>query len=152
MIIYRVARKEFCDASGEGAKRYGGRWNLPGHAALYGSSSIASALLERLTIDPELFSAERYVLYSVMEIICPDKFIVRPHIDELPNGWDAIPASKVSQEFGIHLFQRGVVCFAVPSVVDNTSLNYVLNPVADGYDKITKKVYPLKIDPRIVGD
>lgn len=151
MIICRVARTEFCEASGEGAKKYGGRWNIPGYAALYGSSSISSALLERLTIDPELFAAERYVLYSVMEIHCPDKFIIKPHSDELPEGWDAIPASKVSQEFGTRLIQSGVLCFAIPSVVDRTSLNYVLNPQGRGYDKLIKKVYPLKLDPRIVG-
>jgi RES domain-containing protein len=151
MIIYRIARTEFCDVSGEGAKKYGGRWNLPGYAVLYGSGSISSGLLERLTIDPELFSAERYVLYSVMEIHCPDKFIAKPDIKALPGGWDAIPFSKVSQEFGIRLIQSGVVCFAVPSVVDKTSLNYVLNPLTRDFDRLIKKVYPLKIDPRIVG-
>lgn len=151
MIIYRVARTEFCDASGEGAKKYGGRWNHPGYPALYGSSSVSAALLERLTIDPELFSAERYVLYSIMEIHCAEKFIIKPQIRTLPQGWDAIPASKVSQDFGTRLLESGVLCFAVPSVVDKTSLNFVLNPLAKDFDKLVKKVYLLNLDPRIVG-
>jgi RES domain-containing protein len=150
MIIYRIARTKFCDDSGEGAKKYGGRWNFPGYAALYASSSVSSGLLERLTIDPELFSAERYVLYSVMEIHCPDQLIVRLGPRKLPAGWDAIPFSKVSQDFGTHLLGKGVLCFAVPSVVDRTSVNYVLNPTAKGYEKMIKNVYPLKIGPRIV--
>lgn len=150
MTIYRIARTKFCDDSGEGAKMYGGRWNFPGSAALYGSGSVSAGLLERLTIDPELFSAERYVLYSVMEIHCPGKFIVRPGIGKLPAGWDAIPFSKISQDFGTHILQDGALCFGVPSVVDKSSMNYVLNPMAKGFDKLVKKVYPLNLDFRII--
>ncbi|MHB8148190.1 MAG: RES domain-containing protein, partial [Vulcanimicrobiaceae bacterium] len=41
------ARKHEATAlSGEGARLYGGRWNTPGVAALYASSSLALALLE----------------------------------------------------------------------------------------------------------
>jgi RES domain-containing protein len=150
MIFYRLAKTEFCDVSGEGAKRYGGRWNLPGYAAIYGSSSIASALLERLTIDPELFSAERYGQYSVMEFNCPDQHIFKPSLSELPKGWDAIPPQRASQEYGARLFQSGTLCFGVPSVVDKTSLNFVLNPLSKVFHKLSWKIYPLKLDQRIV--
>lgn len=152
MVIYRLARTVFCDASGEGAKKYGGRWNLPGYAALYGSRSIASGLLERLTIDPELFSAERYVLYSVMEIHCPAKQVLRHRPDDLPSGWDRIPFTRVSQEFGSALLEKGVLCFTAPSVVDTTSTNFVLNPAARGFDRLITKVYPLEIDARLIGN
>lgn len=150
MIIYRIARTEFCDTSGEGAKLYGGRWNFPGFAVLYGSSSISSALLERLTIDPELFAAERYVLYSAMEIYCPDHLVTVPAKEELPTGWDVIPHQKRSQEFGMTLLKRGTLCFGVPSVVDRTSLNYVINPAARGFDELQIQTYPLQLDHRIV--
>jgi len=150
MIIYRIARTEFCDTTGEGAKRYGGRWNVPGTPALYGSSSVSSALLERLTIDPELFAAERYILYSVMEFACPDQFVYQPKVKELPQGWDAIPPQHASQHFGSTLLKTGTVCFAVPSVVDKSSLNFVLNPEAPNFRKIRWKLYPLQLDQRIV--
>lgn len=78
MKVYRIALAKYCDASGEGAKRYGGRWNKPGHPILYGGASIASSLLERLTIDPELFSSERYVLYSVLELNISDNLVFIP--------------------------------------------------------------------------
>jgi RES domain-containing protein len=126
MIIYRIARTEYCDTSGEGAKIYGGRWNLPGYAVLYGCRTIASALLERLTVDPELFASERYILYSIMEFNCPDRLIVKPDLNELPENWDSIPFNKATQEFGAKLIQSGIFCFAIPSVVDKTSLNFVL--------------------------
>ena len=150
MRVYRVARTEFCDTKGEGAKRYGGRWNLLGYAVLYCSSTISSALLERLTVDPELFSSERYVLYSVMAFDCPDALIYKPLIEMLPEGWDAIPPKKVSQQFGTQLVQSGLVCFAVPSVVDKTSMNYVINPQAGEFDKLAIEIYPLRLDQRII--
>ena len=150
MKIFRIARTEFCDISGEGAKRYGGRWNLPGYGALYGSSSVAAALLERLTIDPELFSSERYTLYSVMEFQCNDSLIQRLSTSELPKDWNAIPASRTSQEFGTKLIQSAVLCFEVPSVVDITSQNYLLNPLAKDFTKVRWEVYPLMLDQRIV--
>lgn len=150
MNIYRIARTEFCDASGEGAKLYGGRWNLPGYPVLYGSASIASALLERLTIDPELFSSERYVLYSIMEFDCPNRLIKNLTEHELPDNWDSIPFLKIAQQFGTKLIQSGIVCFTVPSVVDKTSSNYILNPASKNFSKITWEVYPLELDKRII--
>lgn len=150
MRIFRVALREFCDASGEGAKRYGGRWNLRGYPVLYGSGSVAAALLERLTIDPELFSSNRYRLYSVMELLCGDSLIYRPTMSELPMGWNTIPPVKASMEFGTRLIQSGVLCLEVPSVVDITSRNYLVNPLARDFATVKWKVYPLRLDERIV--
>ncbi len=150
MIIYRLARTEFCAGSGEGAKRYGGRWNLPGHPALYGSNSVSAAMLERLTIDPELFAAERYVVYSIMEFSCPDVLVFKPAVKDLPKGWNAIPASQISMEFGTNLLKNGIPCFQVPSVVDPTSDTLVINPVSKDFKKVKWKVYPLRLDQRIV--
>jgi RES domain-containing protein len=150
MKIFRIALTKFCDDSGEGAKQYGGRWNLPGYPALYGSNTVAAALLERLTIDSELFSSERYMQYSVMEFLCDDSLVYTPAQNELPNGWDSIPFTKASQEFGTAQLKQGTVCFVVPSVVDITSLNAVINPTSKNFPKIFWKVYPLTLDQRIV--
>jgi RES domain-containing protein len=150
MIIYRIARTEFCDVSGEGAKLYGGRWNFTGLPVLYASSSIASALLERLTVDPELFASERYIFYSIMEFDCPARLIKKIPENELPANWDAIPFTKSSQQFGTELIQSGTVCFEVPSVVDKTSFNYIINPLAKNFSKIIWKIYPLELDKRVI--
>jgi len=149
MKIYRIALTKYCDASGEGAKRYGGRWNLQGNSALYGSASVSSSLLERLTIDPELFASERYVLYSIMELDVPDKKVFMPEINELPEGWDTLPPKRVSQEYGTQLFQDGGLCFGVPSIVDKTSLNFVINPLSENFSIVTYKVYSLNLDKRL---
>ena len=150
MIAYRLARTIFCDTSGEGAKLFGGRWNLPGHPALYASSSVSAALLERLTVDPELFSAERYVLYSIMEFDLPTRLLFQPQLKDLPRDWDAIPARIGSQEFGTQLLRAGKLGLIVPSVVDKSSFNIVLNPLAKDFAKVQWKVYSLDLDHRIV--
>lgn len=147
--VYRIAFTQYCDRSGEGAKLYGGRWNLPGQAAIYAGGSISISLLERLTIDSELFSSERYLLYSVMEINVPEELIFTPELDDLPSGWNQIPAVRASQEYGTTLLKSGILCFAVPSVVDPSSLNYVFTPLAENFELIDSKIYPLELDKRI---
>ena len=150
MKVYRIALTKYCDNSGEGAKLYGGRWNLPGHPAIYAGASISASLLERLTIDPELLSSERYLLYSVMEIIIPDQYILIPKIVDLPLGWNQIPAVRASQEYGTALLKSGTLCFGVPSVVDPSSLNYVVNPQSESFPQIVSKIYPLELYKRIL--
>lgn len=150
MRIYRIAVTKYCDASGEGAKLYGGRWNFPGNPALYGSASLSSALLERLTVDSELLSSERYVIYSVMEFEISDDLVVVPKLGNLPTGWDKIPPIQASQEYGSNLLKSGILCFGVPSVVDQTSLNFVINPLANKFSSVLIDVYPLKLDQRIL--
>lgn len=150
MKVYRIALTQYCDNSGEGAKLYGGRWNLPGHPAIYAGGSISASLLKRLTIDPELLSSERYLLYSVMEVIIPDQLILIPKIDDLPLDWNQIPAVRASQEFGTGILKSGVLCFAIPSVVDHSSLNCVINPLSENFSQIESKVYPLELDKRIL--
>lgn len=149
MRVYRIALTQYCDTSGEGAKLYGGRWNHPGFPAIYAGSSLSSSLLERLTIDPELFSSERYVLYSVMEILVPDELTFVPEEQELPLDWNLIPSVNASQSYGTGLLNSGILCFAVPSVVDPSSLNYVINPLAEQFHLLEFKVYPLELDKRI---
>jgi len=150
MKAYRIALTPYCDASGEGAKLYGGRWNLPGIPAIYAGSSLSACLLERLTIDPELLSAERYLLYSVMEFTIPDTLIFYPSHSDLPIDWDHIPAIKASMDLGSALFRSGVTCFGVPSVVDVSSVNFVLNPLSELFHPIETKTYPLTLDRKLI--
>jgi RES domain-containing protein len=150
MKVYRLALTQYCDLSGEGAKRYGGRWNLPGYPALYAGSSISASLFERLTIDPELLSSERYLLYSVMEFSIPESLIFIPKKEELPLDWNQIPAVRSSMEFGTNLLKSGILCFGVPSVVDPSSMNVVINPLAENFPALNCKTYPLELDKRIL--
>lgn len=150
MKIYRLALTQYCDLSGEGAKIYGGSWNLPDYPAIYAGASISASLLERLTIDPELLSSERYLLYSVMEFSIPKPMIFVPKKEDLPLDWNQIPAVRSSMEFGTNLLKSGILCFGVPSVVDPSSLNFVINPLAESFNSLETKIYPLELDKRIL--
>jgi RES domain-containing protein len=149
MKVYRIALTQYNDTSGEGAKIYGGRWNLPRSPAIYAGSSISSSLLERLTIDPELLSSERYIRYAVMEINIPVELLVTPDLLNLPIDWNHIPSVKALQAYGTDLLKFRIACFAVPSVVDPSSLNYVINPLSDKIHLLEFKTYPLELDQRI---
>lgn len=71
-------------------------------------------------------------------------------MNELPDGWDAIPPLRISQDYGTQLLQSGVLCFGIPSIVDKTSLNFVLNPTSVDFSKVAHKVYPLDLNSRII--
>jgi RES domain-containing protein len=150
MKVYLIALTQYCDSSGEGAKLYGGRWNLPGNPAIYAGASISASLLERLTIDPELLSSERFVVYSVMEMNIPTDLIFTPERTDLPAGWNQIPAIRASMEYGTNLLKSGILCFAVPSVVDPSSLNFVINPLSEKFSLVESKIYPLELGKRIM--
>lgn len=150
MKVYRLALTQYCDLSGEGAKIYGGRWNLPGFPAIYAGSSISASLLERLTIDSELLSFERYIRYSVMEFSIPEPLIFIPEKEDLPLDWNQIPAVRSSMEFGANLLKSGITCFAVPSVVDPSSHNFVINPLSEKFHTLEYRIYRLELDKRIL--
>ncbi|MBS4072289.1 MAG: RES family NAD+ phosphorylase [Algoriphagus sp.] len=150
MKVYRLALTQYCDLSGEGAKIYGGRWNLPGFPAIYAGSSISASLLERLTIDSELLSSERYIRYSVMEFSIPEPLIFIPEKEDLPLDWNQIPAVRSSMEFGANLLKSGITCFAVPSVVDPSSHNFVINPLSEKFHTLEYRIYRLELDKRIL--
>lgn len=150
MIAYRIALTKYCDISGEGAKRYGGRWNFKDFPTIYAGSSVSASLLERLTIDPELFASERYVIYSVMEFHLRDNLVKTIESTELPQDWNTVPPPLSTQEFGTKLLQSGLLCFRVPSVVDPSSYNFVINPDSPDFQSVRSIVYPLKLDQRIV--
>lgn len=85
-----------------------------------------------------------------MEFELPDNLIFKPHHEELPMGWDHIPALKASIEYGSNLLKSGILGFMVPSVVDPSSMNFVINPNSQDFNFIQYKIYPLQLDKRII--
>lgn len=67
MIVWRLCRRPHADLSGEGAARYGGRWNSPGKRIVYTASSAALAVLEvRVHLDlPFDLLPSDYVLVEI---------------------------------------------------------------------------------------
>jgi hypothetical protein len=85
-----------------------------------------------------------------MEFDIPDRKIFIPELNELPKDWDAIPPLHASQAYGTQLLKTGLLCFGVPSVVDKTSLNFIINPLSENFSVVTYKVYSLDLDQRLI--
>jgi RES domain-containing protein len=125
---YRILKRRFAGTafSGEGARRYGGRWNSPGVAVVYASGSVALAILEwrcHLTQWP----APPAVL---IEIEFEESLVWWP--PKLPAGWWRYPSSKANAAVGDNWVRSGKwAVLRLPSAAvpkDHEEFNYLLNP------------------------
>ncbi len=143
----RVAGGAF---SGEGARRYGGRWNSRGMAIAYTAGSRSLALLEVLVHMESTRLLEHYVLIPVTF----DLHHVETLSDAvLPADWQAHPAPASTQALGEEWVrgERSVV-LRVPSVILPAEPNYLLNPLhADFAELEIGEPEALNVDPRLVG-
>jgi len=117
MLAWRLCREPFADLSGEGARRYGGRWNSPGRPLIYAASTAALAVLEarvHLDLPPELLPDD----YVLVTIDLGDAAIEEVYaIPELPQAFGDAWLSE----------QRSPV-LQVPSAIVPESPNFLINP------------------------
>lgn len=129
MITWRLAttRRRAVAFAGEGARRYGGRWNPVGTPVVYAATTLSLAALEVLGhVDSE--EARRYWQYRI-EI--PDTSIERVDLRALPRGWNAArPRTETARVGGEWATALRTVALLVPSVHVPTGeeLNVLLNP------------------------
>jgi RES domain-containing protein len=120
--VYRLVRRErTAEAlSGDGARRYGGRWNPPGTSVVYAAESRALAVLETFVHVALEARALRFVLLT-LEL--PPKFKAERHADAKPPR-----ALAASQEVGGTWLEGGAhLALVVPSALVPQEKNYVLN-------------------------
>ena len=117
MEAWRICRRSYADLSGEGARRYGGRWNRRGTPVVYLAEHPALAVLEvlvHLDIPPELLP-EDYVLLRAELSLWPET----PPFDQ-PYNPEAV---------GNAWLRTGeTALLRVPSVLVPHSFNLLLNP------------------------
>ena len=109
MTIVRLCRSRFSPKDATGATLYGGRWNSPGNAVLYASSTLALACLEVLVHirDVGLMPTD----YVFCEIDVPEKPISAWTL----TGDEAlarIESSVLSREYGDAWFRNTMPQFA----------------------------------------
>jgi len=127
---WRLVRPAHGDAaaafSGEGARRYGGRWNAPGRPVVYASLHLSLAALETLAhADRRRFERD-YVAY---EVRVPHDLILELRDEDLPADWRARPVSPGARAAGdAWLGQRASVALSVPSVLVPQERNLLLDP------------------------
>jgi RES domain-containing protein len=154
LVAWRIVQPRFAkDAfSGEGARRYGGRWNSPGIAVVYTAQSLSLAVLEILVhVDSEKLLAN----YIAIPITFEESLVTKLSLSEeaeLPRNWHAGPASKATRRLGDQWAAEGrSPVLQVPSAVIPSESNFLLNPVhADFHKLIPGKPVPFEFDPRLV--
>lgn len=135
--------------TGEGARRYGGRWNSPGVPAIYTASSLALGLLEVMA------NARRVGVppgYAYCEVDIPDD-IHTEHIDiaVLPVAWHVFPAPPELQSIGDAWLRAGeAVALFVPSAIVRIEPNVILNPAHADFARLrTGPACDLPVDDRL---
>jgi len=128
MLVWRVTRKAHAERpmSGEGARRYGGRWNHIGLAVVYASQSLSLAVLEYL-VNLSITDLPDD-LVSVQIEIPEDTPRTEIAIKDWPDNWRTFPSVELKDIGTEWARQETVPILVVPSVVIPTEFNYLVNP------------------------
>jgi RES domain-containing protein len=134
---YRLTREPFHHTgqafSGEGAARFGGRWNPPGMPLAYAASSISLAALERLVHTLSIKGLDGLWLHT-LEL--PENHCLLLAAAQLPADWakrrvppDWSAGSEApSQAIGRQWLQQSAsLALRVPSAVIPLEFNYLIN-------------------------
>jgi len=148
IITWRIIHNKYVDTAfdGEGARRYGGRWNHPGLKIVYTSATLSLAALEMLA---GLHSIKILDAYECICVKIPKNFIHIP--DTLPKGWNTIPAGSVAKDIGTQWLRTGdSPVLEVPSIVIPSEKNYLLNPDHPRFNDLAiGRPHKFRFDPRL---
>ncbi|MBI5443014.1 MAG: RES domain-containing protein [Deltaproteobacteria bacterium] len=148
--VWRVSEARHAAAfDGEGARKYGGRWNLPGTAVVYAAESLSLALLELYVhLDPEDIPAS---LAATSAELPEDISVERWEQERLPSTWRDLPVSYRTQQLGTAWAESRRTCvLIVPSSVVPQEDLYVANPAHPEFPRIVVgEPEAFSLDPRL---
>ena len=126
MIVgYRLCKTRYSAASGEGARRSGGRWNRSGIAAVYAAESRALCILERLVHLVRLPHDEAFTRIVIPASVSTCEIKVQ----DLFGGWSDPVESPLTQALAVDTMTRhDAAVLLVPSVVVPGERCIVINP------------------------
>ena len=136
--------------TGEGARLNGGRWNSPGKAVVYTSSSLSLATLEVLVHLEDAEALENLFCWASLEI--PRQVVEMLDAATLPSGWNRDESANITRAAGdAWLDSMRSAVLAVPSAVTPGEWNYLLNPSHPDFLQI--RIAPFerfRPDPRLL--
>lgn len=132
---------------GQGAKRFGGRWNSVGIAVVYTSSTLSLALVEVLVHLP----SGVLPAYSAVQVDFDGSLVTTVDPADLPANWRAHPPPPETKAIGdLWAAEGSSLVLRVPSVVVPNEFNYVLNPSHPAFaDAAIGEPIPFPFDPRL---
>lgn len=152
---WRLVRPRYGDQAdafdGEGARRFGGRWNAPGRRVVYVSGSLSLAALETLVhADRRRFERE----YVAFKLTIPEQLVLELRKEDVPADWQVRAVSEGARRIGdAWLAAQASVALAVPSVIVPEERNYLLNPEHPQFTELTiEPSQPFRFDVRLASD
>lgn len=147
---WRIVKEKHAASAfdGEGAWRFGGRWNSPGTRVVYTSATLSLAALEILVhlTPPVMFK------FVAIPLEFDDALVEAVTPASLPADWTLEPPPPSTQKVGDLWVKEGrSAVLALPSAIIPGELNYVLNPAHARFRRVTiGKAVPFSFDPRLL--
>lgn len=128
MLLYRMCSAKYAlDLTGDGVKRFGGRWTKKGLACIYLAEHPALALVELRAYLSIVALPKQVQLVTVF--VPPDLSIAEITPNQLPIDWSLPLGSDGSKEIGSKWLTKGrTALLKVPSAYSPKSYSYLLNP------------------------
>jgi RES domain-containing protein len=150
MRFWRICRRRYAakNASGEGARLYGGRWNSRGVGMIYASTSLSLAAVETfVNLEPNLRPAD---LVSIEGAIPDPIQTLRFDVRALPTRWYETRDESL-RRFGDEWIRDGrSAALLVPSAAIRGEWNVLLNPAHAEFSKIEfRDPEPFEFDARM---
>lgn len=133
---------------GEGAWRFGGRWNSPGTRVVYASESKALAALETLVhLNPPVV-----LKYVAIAIEFDAALVETVSVSSLPIDWTQEPPSRATQIIGDRWVKEAPsAVLELPSIIIQSESNLLLNPAHPDFSSIAiSEPVPFSFDPRLI--
>lgn len=150
MKVFRIAKAQYIkDLSGDGARRYGGRWNHKGTSMIYTSESIALATVEYLVHVPLSIIP---IDLSLATLDISSKIIPKEiSITDLPQNWRSYPSPLKLAEFGTNwVMKNESLLLRVPSAIVEHEFNILINPLHPEFKRVSIfNIENYKIDKRL---
>lgn len=150
MRIWRICRSRFAAAAftGEGALRFGGRWNSRGVPMIYSSSSLALAAIELFVhLEPNQQPDDLVAIAATLHSGEPAR---RVESKDLPRNWwsgDFTPLRAIGDEW---IRGKSSLALEVPSAALRMEWNVLVNPLHPAIAKIKiEKPRPFRFDARM---
>ena len=150
--VYRICKTKYAATAfdGEGAFRFGGRWNTRGTRMIYTAGSLALAALEMLVHldDDELLAAYSFGAAQIPPALILPVTAVRA----LPKNWSASPPPVSLQRIGDDWVRSlASAVLEVPTAIVPLEQNYLLNPAHPDFAKIKlEKPRRFRFDQRLL--
>jgi RES domain-containing protein len=141
MRIWRLCRAPYAAEAfgGEGARRFGGRWNSRGVPMVYASTSLALAAIELFVhLEPGQAPDD---LVSISALLPEGEPVRSLQAADLPAAWWTDGAAAAIRQLGdAWIAGRSSLALLVPSVPIRSELNVLVNP-------LHPRIAELRIDP-----